>query len=185
MRSRLLAASLLAAAATFPASAQHGGHAAPSAPVRVETLGLVVTIDVPGSATEGRTAAVSFVVPPGGGPPAHRHTREDEVFVIRAGTYRFLMDGVCITAGPGDSVYLPRGHIHQYVNIGTTPAEHTLVLQPAGLEQSFVDMAAMDLQMPRDFARLNELSISRYGLEYFPGHSFVPAECRPASGRPG
>ena len=60
----------------------------------MQVFGLSASIDVPGAATGGRVAVVGVAVPPGGGPPAHRHSREDEVFVIRAGRYRFLMDGV-------------------------------------------------------------------------------------------
>jgi hypothetical protein len=70
-------------------------------PTRVRMFGLTATIDIPSSATDGRVAVVSMAVPPSGGPPAHRHSREDEVFAIKAGSYRFLMDGVCIDAGPG------------------------------------------------------------------------------------
>jgi hypothetical protein len=55
---------------------------------------------------------------------------------------------------------------------------------PGGLEQSFIDMAAMDLSLPRDLPRLNEMSKARYGLEFMPGHDFGPAECRaPGHGR--
>jgi len=34
--------------------------------------------------------------------PAHIHSREDEVYLIKSGTFQFLMDGVCLQAEPGE-----------------------------------------------------------------------------------
>ena len=36
-----------------------------------------------------------------GGPPPHIHTREDEVYLVKRGTFQFFMDGICRQAGPG------------------------------------------------------------------------------------
>lgn len=177
---RALAATLLVAAGGptgAPARAQ--GYA--EAPRTVHVLGLTATIRLGAADTDGRAGVIDFVVPANGGPPAHRHSREDEIFVIQKGAYRFLMDGVCVTAGPGDRVFLPKGHIHQYRNASDGPAEHSLVVMPAGLEQSFVDMEAEGIEVPRDFQRLNRLSIERYGLEFFPGHDFHAPACRPVT----
>jgi mannose-6-phosphate isomerase-like protein (cupin superfamily) len=57
---------------------------------------------------------------PGGGPPPHVHTREDEVFLILEGEFEFLVGDTIVSAGPGDTVFGPRDVPHTFKNVGTT-----------------------------------------------------------------
>jgi hypothetical protein len=43
--------------------------------------------------------------------------------------------------GPGGAIYLPRGVVHSFRNIGTTPSKHWLIATPSGLEKFFGDCA--------------------------------------------
>ncbi len=58
-----------------------------------KVFGEPVEILVDGAATGGRVAVVTQVSPPGGGPPPHLHTREDETFTVLEGEYE-MFDGV-------------------------------------------------------------------------------------------
>jgi mannose-6-phosphate isomerase-like protein (cupin superfamily) len=78
-------------------------------------LGSLVTIKVSGAQTDGRLSVVEFLNPPGFAPPMHRHTQEDEVFFLLAGTARFLCGDDVLAAGPGDVVLLPHGLPHTFV----------------------------------------------------------------------
>ena len=60
--------------------------------------------------TDGRHAMFEAVVLPGGGPPPHLHTREDETFYVLEGEITFQMGGEKLAAGPGTFVHMPIGN---------------------------------------------------------------------------
>jgi quercetin dioxygenase-like cupin family protein len=47
------------------------------------------------------------IVPPGGGPPAHVHSREDESFYVVRGSLETLVGDSLYRAKAGDFVYIP------------------------------------------------------------------------------
>jgi oxalate decarboxylase/phosphoglucose isomerase-like protein (cupin superfamily) len=115
------------------------------------------------------------LVPPGGGPPPHIHTREDETFYLLEGEVEFLLGEETITAGPGDFVNVPRGTVHCFKNTGTDTARLVLTFTPAGIEHWFaetLERAPNDVT-PEDVpdnveavaARYVEAA-PRYGLEF-------------------
>ncbi len=53
-------------------------------------------------------------MPQGFSPPRHVHTREDEVFLVLDGDVCFDVDGERRAAGPGTTVYMPRGVPHSF-----------------------------------------------------------------------
>ncbi len=59
------------------------------------------------------------VVPEGGGPPPHVHTREDETFYVVSGNLEILLGDTTHRAKAGDFVYIPRGTLHRFKNIGS------------------------------------------------------------------
>jgi quercetin dioxygenase-like cupin family protein len=62
--------------------------------------------------TGGAMAIMRTTCRPGFNPPAHVHEHEDEVFHILEGRAAFLVGDRMIEAGPGDTVWLPRGVVH-------------------------------------------------------------------------
>ena len=54
-----------------------------------------------GSETAGKYATIEATVPPGGGPPLHVHSREEESFYILEGEITFTVGDKKIVAGPG------------------------------------------------------------------------------------
>ena len=176
---------LTLAAWTPAASAQQAPP--PGSHRSFDFLGGKVTILLSGADTGGTSATMKIEVPAHGGPPSHIHTREDEVYIINRGTFQFFMDGVCLQAGPGDSVYMPKGHTHTYKNISKNSGEHLMIVYPAGLELFFLEVHELGLKMPNDFAKLNELSNSKYGLNFLPGHDFKAGDCKKVgdSNKPG
>lgn len=141
-------------------------------------LGFRTKILIAGTDTGGASALLDFQIPSNAGPPAHIHTREDEVYFIKRGTFRFLMDGVCLQAGPGTSVYLPKGHFHTFKNISKQTGEQLMFVYPAGIEQFFWEVHELNLKMPQDFQKLNELSNSKYGINSVPDHDFHAGHCK-------
>lgn len=75
--------------------------------------------EMQGLATPSRGAREVMVwrtrVAPGGGPPVHKHDRE-EVVVIVSGTGRVVeADGSEYKFGPGDTIHAPAGLVHELV----------------------------------------------------------------------
>ena len=87
--------------------------------------------------TGGRYALWHADISPGGGPPLHRHSREDEAFYVLDGSVRFESDGVVQIGGPGTFVNLPIGSVHRFENVGDAFARMLVLVAPAGLETMF------------------------------------------------
>jgi mannose-6-phosphate isomerase-like protein (cupin superfamily) len=141
-------------------------------------LGFPTKVLVSGADTGGASALLDIQIPSNSGPPAHIHSREDEVYLIKSGTFQFLMDGVCLQAGPGASVYMPKGHFHTFKNISKQAGEQLMFVYPAGIEQFFWDVHELNVTMPQDFQKLNELANGKYGINLVPGHDFHAGTCK-------
>jgi quercetin dioxygenase-like cupin family protein len=93
-----------------------------------------------GSAETGGALTLSLgEVPPGGGPPPHRHEAEDEVFIVVSGRTEFWVDGAWTAAEPGAVVYLPRGVAHTFRNAGETVSRHWVITTPGGFDRFFAE----------------------------------------------
>ena len=77
------------------------------------------------------------IVPPGGGPPPHIHTREDETFYVLEGEIEFVLGDDVVTATAGAFVNVPRGTVHCFRNTGTEGARLILTFTPANMEHFF------------------------------------------------
>ncbi len=124
-----------------------------------------------GNDTDGAYFLVEAVVPPGGGPPPHIQTREEEAFYILEGVLTFYGDDGEIEAGPGTYLNVPKGARHSFRNKSEEVARMLFFFAPAGIEELFDAIAAMDKpagDRASMIAALNALG-RRYGVEYFAG----------------
>jgi quercetin dioxygenase-like cupin family protein len=92
---------------------------------------------VSGEETGGAVFIAEGLVLPGGGPPPHIHSREDESFYLLEGTLTVQVGDETLQATPGDFVYLPRGITHSFRNTGQVNARMLVTVAPAGLEKYF------------------------------------------------
>jgi mannose-6-phosphate isomerase-like protein (cupin superfamily) len=151
----------------------------PSASRSFEFMGkMKMTILLAGSDTGGSSALLDVRVPPNTGPIPHIHAREDEIYVIKQGTFQFFMNGTCIQAGPGATVYMPKGHMHVWKNISKHTGEQLMFVYPAGLERFFREVHDLGLKMPQDFDKMNELSNRKYGVNYIQSYDFHAGTCK-------
>jgi len=95
------------------------------------------TFLVTGAESGGAYFAMEALVPPGGGPPLHIHTREDETFYLLDGELEFVLGDETVVAGPGDFVNVPRGTEHRFENTGRETARMILTFTPSGIEHWF------------------------------------------------
>jgi mannose-6-phosphate isomerase-like protein (cupin superfamily) len=103
----------------------------------LSVVGEHIRILADSAATGGKCLIFENTSPPAGGPPLHRHGRDDEYFVVLEGTLKFSVNGQESTVSAGGAVLAPRGTIHAFVNIGKTPSRMLTICTPGGLEGPF------------------------------------------------
>src|SRR3954447_20302940 len=69
-----------------------------------------------GENTNGKYALWEAVVPPGGGPPPHVHSREEEGFYVLEGVITFQIGGERLVAEAGTFANMPVGTPHSFRN---------------------------------------------------------------------
>jgi quercetin dioxygenase-like cupin family protein len=126
------------------------------------------TIKSSGADTSGRFTLIEALVPPGGGPPPHIHSREDEAFYVLEGELLFHADGRSFTAREGAYITLSRGSLHHFRNVGDKPARMLVVVTPSGLEDFFLEVGSEGVgpinPTPEDIQKLVETA-PKYGVE--------------------
>lgn len=132
----------------------------------------LITIKASGYQTGGTYALMEDVTAPRGGPPLHVHSREDEAFYVIEGRFLFKCDDQEITATPGAYLFLSKGTVHTYMNIGDGPGKLLVIATPAGLERFFTEVGqpGSDLSSPpppSTEAQLGQLVAvaQRHGIE--------------------
>lgn len=142
--------------------------ATPGSGKRFQALGDEVKVLISGEQTGGTFSLVEVVTPPGGGPPPHWHTREDECFHILEGRIELWQDGVWSEAPAGSTIFLPRGSRHTYRNPGDTPLRMIVHASPAGFEVFFERFSeACNAPGGPDFARLAAVAAD-HGIHFVP-----------------
>lgn len=130
-----------------------------SAPL--EVFGNRIRILLSAIDTAGGYSVFSSEVPPLSGPPLHRHNREDEWWHVLEGEFRFEVDGEVIIAGPGSSVFAGRGTVHTFQNVSPETGRMLTVVEPAGVDQFFEEVAAAGHSDPSLLAPI----FKKYDLE--------------------
>jgi quercetin dioxygenase-like cupin family protein len=95
------------------------------------------TILLTGKDTAGRYCLIDMFVPPGGGPPPHRHDFE-EMFTILEGEIEFAFRGAKSVVRTGETVNIPANAPHAFRNRSERPARLLCVCSPAGQEEFFM-----------------------------------------------
>jgi quercetin dioxygenase-like cupin family protein len=106
----------------------------------VAVVGDVYRFLAVGDDTNGKYALWDAVVPPGGGPPPHVHSREEEGFYVLEGEITFLVGDQRLVAGAGTFANMPVGTPHSFKNETDRPARMLISVAPAGLEQMFLEV---------------------------------------------
>jgi quercetin dioxygenase-like cupin family protein len=105
----------------------------------IAVVGDVYRFLATGEDTDGKYALFEAIVPPGGGPPPHVHSREEEGFYILEGEVTFTIDGKPLVATAGMFANMPVGTPHSFKNESSKPAKMLISVAPAGLEKMFFE----------------------------------------------
>ena len=93
-----------------------------------------------GDDTDGRYAMFEACVSPGGGPPPHIHSREEESFYVLEGEITFQVGDDRIVAKAGMFANMPIGSLHSFRNNTDRLARMIISVAPAGLEKMFLEV---------------------------------------------
>jgi quercetin dioxygenase-like cupin family protein len=100
-------------------------------------VGDTYTILLTGDDTAGKYTLIDMFVPPGGGPPPHRHDFE-EMFTVLEGEVELSFRGERFVAGIGETVNVPANAPHAFRNASVEPARLLCMCTPPGQEEFFV-----------------------------------------------
>ena len=104
---------------------------------RTWIVGDTMTFKTTGESTGGSLLLIENLTAPGGGPPPHIHTREDEFFYVLDGTFEIRIGDEIHTLGPGGFAYAPRGTVHNFHNTAETASRILVGFTPGGIEGFF------------------------------------------------
>ena len=102
----------------------------------IGVVGDTYTILLAGQDTAGRFCLIDMHVPPGGGPPPHRHDFE-ETFTLLEGQLDVVFRGARQIVRAGQTIHVPANAPHQFHNSSNLPARMLCICSPAGQEEFF------------------------------------------------
>ena len=100
-------------------------------------FGGLITFLALGEETGGAFTLFEEATSPGSSAFPHLHHEEDQAFYIVEGEHEFVCDGRAFGARPGSFVYVPRGTVHFFENVGETPGRLLILSAPAGGTEAF------------------------------------------------
>ncbi len=104
-------------------------------------VGDTYTILLTGKDTAGRYTLIDMHIPPGGGPPPHRHDFE-EMFTVLEGEIELVFRGKTAAARAGETVNVPANAPHSFRNPSDRAARVLCMCAPAGQEEFFLAVGA-------------------------------------------
>ena len=109
----------------------------------VALVGDVYRFLATGEDTNCKYSLIEALVGPGGGPPPHVHSREEEGFYILEGEITFTINGERVVATAGMFANMPVGTPHSFKNESNKPAKMLVSVAPAGLEKMFFEIGVL------------------------------------------
>jgi mannose-6-phosphate isomerase-like protein (cupin superfamily) len=122
---------------TTPTISPSGYSVAAGEGERIWIVGDTMTLKATGESTGGSLVLLENLTAPGGGPPPHIHTREDEFWYVLTGTFEIRIGDEVHALGPGGFAYAPRGTVHNFRNTAETPSRVLVGFAPGGMDGFF------------------------------------------------
>ena len=116
--------------------------ARPDSDLGLPHIGLVgdtYTVLLSGNDTAGRYCLIDMLIPPGGGPPPHRHDFE-ETFIVQTGEIEATFRGEKSMVKAGETLHIPANAPHAFTNAGNEPTRILCLCAPAGQEDFFAEI---------------------------------------------
>jgi mannose-6-phosphate isomerase-like protein (cupin superfamily) len=139
-------------------------------------MGMLITFKAVSEETGGEYSLYELTVPPQLGAPPHIHHRETEAYYVLDGEVEFLRGEHIVTARVGEFVFVPRGVVHGFTNVGREPARFMGIVTPGGLHEKLLsglgepaktETLPPSPEGPPDVERLVQIA-SEYDTEILP-----------------
>jgi|SRR5215217_5891539 len=136
-------------------------------------VGDMITVKLESEDTGGAYCVVEETSPPEGGPPPHLHHNVDETLYVLEGEVEFMAGDQTIPASIGAAVYVPKGTLHTFKNVGASPSRVLAIISPGGFEKFFLEAGEPVTEDPSaperapNMGRIVEIG-QKYGLEIPP-----------------
>jgi mannose-6-phosphate isomerase-like protein (cupin superfamily) len=136
----------------------------------------LITRKVSREQTGGAYSLFEVAVDPGGRELSHVQHREDECFYVLEGEFEFVIEGARIEAGIGSLIYVPRGNLHAFQNMGEMTGRMLVSQTPGGAYEGFVEevgelatgrVVPLAVEQASDAERLVRVGVE-YGIEVEP-----------------
>ena len=101
-------------------------------------LGMLVTFKAVSEETGDEYSLYELTVPPQLGALPHIHHAETEAFYVLEGEVEFLKGERTVRVGVGEFVFIPRGVVHGFRNVGNEPARCLGIVTPGGLAEKLL-----------------------------------------------
>jgi mannose-6-phosphate isomerase-like protein (cupin superfamily) len=118
-------------------STASGYAIAPGEGERIWIVADTMTLKATGASTDGSLVLLENLTAPGGGPPPHVHTHEDEFFYVIDGSFEIRIGAEIHALGPGGFAYVPRGTVHNFRNTAEMSSRILVGFTPGGIEGFF------------------------------------------------
>jgi quercetin dioxygenase-like cupin family protein len=149
---------------------QRGTHLPPGQGESVWLGGDLIEVKLASEDTGGAYSMVKVTIPPQGGPPSHLHSNVDEALYVVDGEVEVLLGDGTTRASAGSLAFVPKGTLHTFKNVGTSPSRVVAIISPGGFEKFFLEAgepAAEGSTPPEgkpDVERIMEIG-QKYGFE--------------------
>ena len=134
----------------------------------IQVGALAIRFLVEGEQSGGSVAVFEFDVPAGTTvPAAHSHDGYEETIYGLEGVLTWTVEGNATEIGPGETLCIPRGAVHQFDNPHATDAKMLAIVTPGVLGPDYFREVAAILDAaaggPPNYAALGEV-MKRHGL---------------------
>jgi mannose-6-phosphate isomerase-like protein (cupin superfamily) len=128
-------------------------------------FGELVEILVTSAETNGSFCVLRQYSAPGGGPPPHVHSREDEFFTVLEGEYEIFDGTTWHPVAASENTFTLRGNPHTFRNRGSSVGCMQTTVVPGGLDLYLEELSR--LSMPPVMEEVVRLS-APYGIQFLP-----------------
>lgn len=105
--------------------------------------GLAIRFLVEAERSGGSVTVFEFDVPAGAKvAAAHSHDAFDETIYGLAGVLTWTLEGTPVDVSPGETLFIPRGAVHQFDNTGDADARALAIVTPGALGPDYFREAA-------------------------------------------
>lgn len=147
---------------------------APGDGLHLDMFGALATFKAFTTETNGAYCVFEGRIAPGGVAPLHFHPHDDESFFILDGHFTFQLGEQQIDATAGTFALVPRGTVHGYRNIGSTPGRLLVIVSPGALhEQHFLHYGRRLADPSAPLMEPSSDDVARY-LAEAPTYGIVP-----------